>query len=331
VKGDEKGDEMSDRLFFSTDTLPERDRFPAFCEEMFRHIIGADIVQLGSMPFRGMLEIRRASAVGIANISTTSADMIRNESHISDGNDAIVVQLWQQGLAGTTHGKHENQIKAREGLIIDNTKAARVCAEDASQFWALTIPRNRVIGLRPDANRFAGTKLRDDLPLRLLFGYLKGTQDVDLSGDRPAVQLYDEHIIDLISLALGAEGEAREFVEQRGVAAVRRAAILHAIENGMRDPNLSATAIASQFGITPRYLRLLLEETGRSFSQHVLEKRLERASKLLRDPRQQDQKISAIALACGFGDLSYFNQTFRRRYGETPSDVRETTRRQNRD
>ena len=54
----------SARIFFNTDALPERDRFPAFCEEVFRRVIGADIVQLGPMPFRGMLEIRRAGVVG---------------------------------------------------------------------------------------------------------------------------------------------------------------------------------------------------------------------------------------------------------------------------
>src|SRR5580700_2479496 len=101
-----------DRMFFTTDALPERDRFPAFCEEMFRRIVGADIAQRGSMPFRGILEIRHAGVVGIANIATTSADLIRDASHIRDGNDAVVVQLWQQGLADATQGKHINEIKA---------------------------------------------------------------------------------------------------------------------------------------------------------------------------------------------------------------------------
>lgn len=176
-------------------------------------------------------------------------------------------------------------------------------------------------------DRLAGAKLdRDDVARRLLFGYLGGTVDVDLKDGARAAQLYGEHIIDLIALALGAEGDARELVEQRSVGAVRRAAILHGIEHGMRDPTLSATAIASQLGITPRYLRLLLEETGRSFSEHV-----EHAAELLRDPRLQGRKVSAIAFACGFSDLSYFNRAFRRRYGETPSDMRETARRQHRD
>jgi AraC-like DNA-binding protein len=33
-------------------------------------------------------------------------------------------------------------------------------------------------------------------------------------------------------------------------------------------------------------------------------------------------KISVIACDAGFGDLSYFNRTFRRAYGVSPSDIR---------
>jgi len=159
-----------------------------------------------------------------------------------------------------------------------------------------------------------------------LFGYLGGTLDTDLSGGGRVMQLYGEHIVDLVTLALGVEGDAREVAEQRGVGAVRRAAILREIETGAADPGLSAGEIARGLGITPRYLRLLLEQTGRSFSQHVLERRLDRAAKLLRDPRWAGYKVSAIAFECGFGDLSYFNRAFRRRFGETPSEARESAR-----
>jgi AraC-like DNA-binding protein len=43
---------------------------------------------------------------------------------------------------------------------------------------------------------------------------------------------------------------------------------------------------------------------------------------MLIDPRCADHTISAVAYEAGFGDLSYFNRTFRRRYGATPSEVR---------
>ncbi|WP_276519543.1 AraC family transcriptional regulator [Bradyrhizobium elkanii] len=45
------------------------------------------------------------------------------------------------------------------------------------------------------------------------------------------------------------------------------------------------------------------------------------------DPRQSGSTIGSIAFEVGFGDLSYFNRTFRRQYGVTPSDIRAVPRR----
>ncbi|HTV27938.1 MAG TPA: helix-turn-helix transcriptional regulator [Xanthobacteraceae bacterium] len=110
------------------------------------------------------------------------------------------------------------------------------------------------------------------------------------------------------------------------IRAMRRAAVLRDIEQRSGDPELSALAVAARLGITPRYVHLLLKETGRTFSHHVLEKRLDKAATLLRDPRWHHRKIADIAAEAGFSDLSHFSRAFRRAYGTTPSAVRETAR-----
>jgi AraC-like DNA-binding protein len=97
---------------------------------------------------------------------------------------------------------------------------------------------------------------------------------------------------------------------------------LREIERRSGDPGLSAVTIALLLGVTPRYVHLLLEQTGKSFTHHVLEQRLEKATVLLRDPRSRHRKIADIATEAGFNDLSYFNRSFRRHFGATPSDIR---------
>ena len=193
----------TDRIYFNTDVLPERDRFPAFCEGMFRHVIGADIVQIGPTPFSGALDIRRAGAVGIAHISITPARMTRRENNVSDGNDAIVIQYWRHGSARLTQDECDNRIQAGDALIIDNAKPASLCAESASQFWSLTIPRHNIAASTPGIARCAGTKLTDNLGFKLLFGYLKKIAAEDLT-DWRAAQLVGGHLIDLTAFALGA-------------------------------------------------------------------------------------------------------------------------------
>ena len=69
-------------------------------------------------------------------------------------------------------------------------------------------------------------------------------------------------------------------------------------------------------------MRKLFEGEGTSFSEFVLLRRLARAHRMLTDRRWADRGIAWIAFESGFGDLSYFNRTFKRCYGARPSDVR---------
>jgi AraC-like DNA-binding protein len=89
---------------------------------------------------------------------------------------------------------------------------------------------------------------------------------------------------------------------------------------GARD--LSLDAVAARQGISPSYVRKLFESDRTSFTDFVLSQRLARAHRLLGDPRSTGHAIGDIALAAGFGDLSYFNRAFRRRYGVTPGGLR---------
>ena len=47
---------------------------------------------------------------------------------------------------------------------------------------------------------------------------------------------------------------------------------------------------------------------------------------MLADRRNDRLKVSEIALACGFNEVSYFNRCFRRRFGATPSEFRDAAR-----
>jgi len=89
---------------------------------------------------------------------------------------------------------------------------------------------------------------------------------------------------------------------------------------------LSVVTIAARHRIRPRWIQRLFEREGMTFTEYVLAQRLARAHRLLADPRYAGQKISTIAFNVGFGDLSYFNRAFRRRYGAAPSELRTAAR-----
>src|SRR5258707_703180 len=104
--------------------------------------------------------------------------------------------------------------------------------------------------------------------------------------------------------------------------AARWRAIKADVVGHLGERDLSINAVAKRNRISPVYIRKLFESEGTSFSEFALEQRLARVHRMLRDPRFAERAISTIALEVGFGDLSYFNRTFRRRYGASPSELR---------
>lgn len=100
---------------------------------------------------------------------------------------------------------------------------------------------------------------------------------------------------------------------------VRRTVLL--IESDLtRD--LSLSAIASALSISPGYLSgLFHQETGKTLTEFVSEKRLEQGARLLRSGSQQ---IQTVAQYCGIPDVNYFSKLFKKQYGLTPREYRKS-------
>lgn len=131
------------------------------------------------------------------------------------------------------------------------------------------------------------------------------------------------HLHDLAALAIGATRDAAAVANGRGVQAARLRTIKAAIVENLADRQLSIDTVAARHGVSPRYLSRLFESSATTFSEFVLAQRLNRAHRMLIAPAFFGRTISSIAFEAGFGDLSYFNRTFRRVYDATPSEVRE--------
>jgi AraC-like DNA-binding protein len=129
-----------------------------------------------------------------------------------------------------------------------------------------------------------------------------------------------------MALMVGATRDAAYIAEGRGLRAARLRAVMADISAHLEDGGLTAAVVAARQRVTPRYAHMLFEGEGLTFSEFVLGQRLARAHRLLTDPRCSERTIGSIAFDVGFGDLSYFNRAFRRRYNATPTEVRHSAR-----
>lgn len=147
----------------------------------------------------------------------------------------------------------------------------------------------------------------------------------DPSIEKPEIQkLVGSQLCDLVAFNLRPTRDTTAVAEGRGIRAARLYAIKCDIEAHLIQSGLSPASVARRQNISESYIRKLFESEGTSFSEFVLIRRLARAFRCLNDFSLADRTISSVAFECGFGDLSYFNRTFKRRYGATPSDIRDS-------
>jgi len=87
------------------------------------------------------------------------------------------------------------------------------------------------------------------------------------------------------------------------------------------DSDLSLESVAESTHLNPRYLgRLIKQATGKTYHQYVTELRMERAIRLLENPKL---RIVDVYEAVGFTNRQSFIRTFKGHTGLTPSEYRE--------
>lgn len=94
---------------------------------------------------------------------------------------------------------------------------------------------------------------------------------------------------------------------------------LHYLENHY-SKEISLTEVAEAVSVNPSYLSSLIKkETGKNFTDILIESRLEHAKTLLQNPCY---RINEVAEHSGFKDYTYFYQTFKKHVGISPKEYR---------
>ncbi len=131
------------------------------------------------------------------------------------------------------------------------------------------------------------------------------------------------HAVRLVTaFACWCDGDLVVHICRRGLAVARLIAIKADVDMNLVHGDVSLSAVATRHGLSFRSVQRLFEREALTFTGFVLGRRLAYAYWLLVGTKTDDRTICDAAFGAGFNDLSYFNRTFRRRYGVTPSEVR---------
>jgi AraC-like DNA-binding protein len=313
---------------FNGEDYSDAERFDRWREDFVGPM--ADVARLDKPEediFRATDAILPFENISLLRCAGTPKSLSRSRKHVADGSDCFSFIVNRRGALDLSQCGSSSTDTAPRIMMMDFGRPLERLAyfgDTHIESYNYMIPRNMLLSAAPNAELNIGKRLNWQHPaFKYLLWYTeKLVRDQDIIGDFASIKSIGDHLIDLIVLLSGPSRDAAEVADARGLRAARLIAILQYIESNISNPNLNTQMVAEHHGISTRYVSKLLEERSETPGQHILRLRLEKAKRMLEDLSLRHRRISDIAYACGFNDISYFNQAFKRRFSRSPRDCR---------
>jgi len=286
------------------------------CAAHLREIIGEVALEAG----RGVLPGMRGVRCGLDNLSVMTcffpSSPLRLSGKGTSGSDRVLMLRSMEGPLVVEQGGLRTEAALGDFLFVSGETPFSWYLPEGGRLDCGSLPgsafriSNETLSklmLRPIPRTFP--------PLQLLITYgayllMRGPHS---AGEAEMANAHFNEILPLVVAYLEAPSEQ----DRDRLSPVKRY-----VDDHLRDGGLNISIVAGVLGVTPRYVQQLFQREGTTFSKYLLERRLAEARKLL-SRGSGARSIGATAYEVGFGDISYFNRTFRKRYGVAPSAVRE--------
>jgi AraC-like DNA-binding protein len=265
--------------------------------------------------YRADAETAALGALNLALVTTNGAVVSRKHEMCTDENFKRYSLLHVlEGDVVVSHPLGISALKAGDFTLLDNSLDRKMLVYDRVKLLLVNVPcqvLQRYIAMpevvvaqtlhidetEGDAIFLPILRLWEPLKQGSLREFAPSISDRFLRGIAHA---YSGRLPPLGNTAIRRVTEAKQFVEAN-----------------LSNPELSIETVATEMGVSSRYLRGLFQHTEK-LSHYILRRRLEESASQLGDASNRYVSITAIALRCGFNSPSHFSRSFLACFGHTP-------------
>ncbi|HTI79241.1 MAG TPA: AraC family transcriptional regulator [Acetobacteraceae bacterium] len=309
---------------FSYAGAPNGQAYEAWREEFCRRFCQLDAEPGVAGRIECTVEVTRVGALSFGAAHGTSGSFLRTRGLLSDGCDDLVLVTAMAGDVLTVQRGRTIELRPSQACLMSLDDVAECGFSEGGRFTALRIPRLDLTGFCREAEDMlskplVGSPRQHELVADYFALCTAASASLDVVGQHTMAR----HMTELVGLLLRAETNDALPEPRDGFGAARLELIQAQVMKHLGDNDLTILSVARQAGLTPKQVQRLFGMSGLTFSEFLLEQRLLLAQRMLCGTGRRREKVSTIAHDAGFGDLSYFNRTFRKRFGMTPSEWRE--------
>lgn len=304
-------------VHFSTSIFPAAERAIRVRDEVGGHFLPVKITPAQLGPFRLDLSVVAGNTLIFANAHVGGIDVQRDQSTLSDGNDAVTCWINSGEPARADHNGHRRLLGAGQALLISHSRPGRSWWTD-SHVTLLRIPREAFADRGSVDAAYGQTHAATRPVLKLLRAYLRSVWRAATDAGSVASEA-ERNIVAMVGALVATSPDGMRRAAWPALGPARVAAMQEVIARQATQPGLHMRAVAAAVGLSERSGHLALATAGLTFTELVTEARMQHVVARLRSG--EAGRIIDVALDAGFGDVAHFNRLFRRRFGMTPRDM----------
>ncbi|RKF23138.1 helix-turn-helix domain-containing protein [Altericroceibacterium spongiae] len=306
-------------LRFTTNAYPKEDRLKAWRFALQRLSITVQAAAEDSL-YGDLVQIRSSQGISFTRLTATAQEYVVD---FSDAPGSMWLAILLDGSVDVLHEGDECKLEDADMVCARSDAVVRYKLPGEHRLLIVHIPKaaidQRLKTPMPEKPRHIAAESGTS---RVLSGMLRSLAEILADATADQLGPVELALPEFLVASLLDNAPPRAMGGAAGVRAALLERIFQTIEMRLSDPNLNYQQVASEHGISPRYLQKLFESIDDSFGHYVKVRRLERCRLDLRSPLHAQKSISDILFQWGFNDSASFSRAFREQYGMSPREYR---------
>jgi AraC family transcriptional activator of tynA and feaB len=311
-------------LSFSTQYIPLNERRDWWREVICRHYANVDITSTLDAGFQAETHIALLKQLQVSRVRSGAISIKKRPRDVERlDQDAYFVALLVSGQYRLEQHDRIATLQPGEMVLYDATQPHRIdCAGEFSKL-IFAIPRSTLLSRFSRPDRCTAVRMQMTHGTAAVAANFLRTWSAHLEQfSQTTLDTLCETSLDLLGLALAdIQPSGPKSSRSQTIALFE---IKRYIEHHLSNPELNTAMISAGVGLSPRYINALFARENQSLMRYVLQHRLDRCHRDIANSPRNGLTISNIAFRWGFNDLSHFSRVFRKQFGLSPRQFRET-------
>jgi AraC family transcriptional regulator, positive regulator of tynA and feaB len=302
---------------WSTDGVRPDEALEYWVDTVCRSFLEIEIDSPARHDFRARITQASLGSASLHLLEAEPQRVRRTPDRIGRAAPSFFLLQLQAGRARLNQYGRDAQMAAGDCVLIDCNAPYDMECLSATRSLVLRFQRDWLCAFLPAPDRVAARPFTPDAGWRAALAAALSAIDVETVHELalPA-EAVAEQIAALLALAAGPAAAADRRQDRL------QAAFLRSLRDRSHEPDLTPAAIAAAHGVSTRQLHHVFSAGRTTFGLELMRLRLERAHRLLQDPRFEALPVGEIAARCGFVAPSHFARRFRQAFGLSPTDFR---------